>query len=103
MTNKPDTPEIKEIRDDLDKYKAIAALGNQDGGKLLLEMLRSTIANCVESITSLADGEDMKLRCAALKLKVNLDLYRALKRADENVTLAEEALTKLLEVEEKKG
>lgn len=97
IPQKPDTPEIKEAKDDLDRAKAIAAVMNQEGGKLLLGALREDILSDVESLISLFKAPETELRVAVLKLRADLNMYRVLKRASESATLIEEALSKLLE------
>lgn len=96
---KLDTPEIQEVKDDLGKFKALAALSNQEGGKILLEAQKSAITDSIELIMSLFRGEEMLLRCAVAKLIANLDLYRVLKRAEQNAKLTEEELSRLLELD----
>lgn len=96
-----DSPEVKEIKDDLDKYKSLLALTHQDGGKLLLTMLQADISADIETIMSLIRSPDIDLRCAVAKLKADLGLYRVLKRAEENVILAEDALKSVLETQKK--
>lgn len=92
-----DTPEKKEMLDDLDRYKALDAIVNQEGGKVLLATFRTIIAQDVENILSLFRGEEMALRCAVAKLQVDLSFFRVLIRAKENAKLTEEALEKLME------
>ena len=96
-----DSPQIKEVKDDLDKYAALSAIANQQGGKILVDGLKTDITNDVETIISLFRGEEMELRCTIAKLKADLTLYRVLIHAEQNATLAKEELTKLLELEEK--
>lgn len=94
MTKKP---AIKEVEDDLGKYKAIASALETEGGKLLLESLRQDIASDVERLSGLLNGTQTEMQSAIAKLNVDLNFYRVLKRANNNVILAEEALQKLLE------
>jgi hypothetical protein len=94
-----DPPAVKEVKDDLDKYQSLAAVANLPGGKLLIDGLKTDIANDVEAIISLFSGEEIAIRCAIAKLKADLALYRVLIRAEENVRLAKDELSKLLEDE----
>lgn len=96
---KPLSPQAKEVLEDVDKYRAIAAILNQEGGKILVESIKSDILRDVDVILGLFKGPEMDLRAAVAKLSVDLNLFRALKHAPENATLAEEALSKLLEEE----
>lgn len=92
-----DTTEVKEIKKDLGDYMAVEGLVHTEGGKVLVENLKLTIAANVEAIISLLKEPDIEIRCAIAKLAANLNLYRALKRAPENAKLAKEELSKLLE------
>lgn len=94
-----ETLDPKIVQEDIDKYKAIAAIAEQEGGKILVAGLKEDIAADIENILSLFRGEDMDLRCAVAKLKADLALYRILKRSPENAKLAVGALEKLLEIE----
>lgn len=96
---KPDSPQVKEVREDVEKYKAIEAVLNQEGGKILMSALRSDILTNVEGVISLLKAPEIELRTAVAKLAVNLNFYRALKRSSESAILASEALSKLLEEE----
>ena len=47
-------PQVKEVREDVEKYKAIEAVLNQEGGKIpLASALRSDILTNVEGVISL--------------------------------------------------
>ena len=96
---KPDTPQVKVVKDDIGEYKAIAAIANQEGGKLLIDKLKKEILDGVDTIMDLAKGSEIDLRCAVVKLKANVTLLRVLNRAPENARLAEEELSKLLKEE----
>lgn len=96
---KPDSPQVKEVKDDLGTFKAIEAITHQEGGKILMSRMKDEIRDDIESILSLARGAEMDLRTAVIKLKADLNLYRVLKRSKANVRLAEEELSKLLEDE----
>jgi hypothetical protein len=89
--------DTKELEDDLGKYKAIASAIETEGGKILLDSLRQDIATDVERLAGLLNGTMTEMQAAIAKLKVDLSFYRVLKRANNNVILAEEALQKLLE------
>lgn len=94
-----ETLDPKDVQEDIDKHKAIAAIAEQEGGKILIEGLKASIAGDVETILSLFRGEEMNLRCAVAKLHADLSLYRILKRAPEYAKIAEGALEKLLQAE----
>lgn len=90
---------VEEVRDDVKRYKAIAAIADQEGGKILITSLRTDIADGVETILSLLRGDEIDIRCAIAKLKSDIALYRVLLRASENAKLSEGELNKLLEIE----
>jgi len=81
-----------EIEEDIKKYKAISAIANQDGGKLLIESLRKDIKRDIDIILSLFDGEELKLRMAVVSLKKNLSLLKVLVGSQANFEMAQEAL-----------
>ena len=81
------------------KYKAILAALETEGGKILLESLRQDIASDVERLSGLLNGSHVEIQAAIAKLNADLNFYRVLKRANNNVILAEEVLAKLLEEE----
>ena len=89
----------QDVVDDIHKFKAITAIANQEGGKILIDNLREDIKTDVEGIIGLFRGDEIELRCAIAKLKADLGLYRVLIRAEDNAKLAEEALAKFLEIE----
>lgn len=96
---KPETREEKEIRQDLKQYQGIAAVLETDGGRALLDALKTDILADVEAVVSLWRGEEMALRAAAASLRTHLDFFRVLRNAPVNAKLAEEALSKLLDVD----
>lgn len=88
----------KEILDDIGKYKAIEALLNFEGGKLLVETAHKDIVNSMDLLASsykTATHADLIALCA--NLKANLDMLRVFKNAKTNRELAEEALKSLEE------
>jgi hypothetical protein len=95
----PDSPEVVEVKEDLGNYKALSALVDSEGGKIVFRTLQKDIAADVETIISLYNGDEMALRCAVVKLKVDYNMYRLLRNADPNVKLAEEKLSELLKSE----
>ena len=97
---KPETQGVKEVRDDLSKFKAIQAVVDQEGGQILLGTLKEDICSGVEAVIALIKAPEIELRTSVAKLQANLNLYRVLKRSKDNVKLAEEELSKLLELED---
>lgn len=86
------------IKEDVKKMKALAAIPNTEGGKLLIDSLGKDIVNGVETlIGSYKEATDIKLRATIAKLQADLGLLRVLTRAEENSKVAQEALKNLLE------
>lgn len=96
---KPKSPEMREVEDDVGKYKAIEVVLNMKGGKLIMATLRKDIADIVDGLPSLLKAPEVELRAAVARLGATLSMYRVLKHAPENAKMAEEALSKLLEEE----
>lgn len=87
----------EEVEKDIKKYKAIYAIAEQDGGKLLIESLKFDIRRDIDIIMSLFDEEEMKLRMAVVSLKKNLSLLKVLIGAKPNLDLASEALKAIID------
>lgn len=91
-----ETDAIKSIVEDVDKYQALKAVFDQEGGKILVDAL---IADAVLSINRLDNYADMtrdELVSLIARLSTSLDLARTLTRADKNFSLADEALEEAL-------
>lgn len=82
----------KEIEDDISRFKAIKALGDQEGGKILIAALESDIRSNIDTITTLAGEDEMKIRIAIVSLKKNLELLNTLKKAESLLDIAMDAL-----------
>lgn len=91
------TPEQKTIQEDIDKYHAINAIANQEGGKVLIKSLEADVVAGVETIISLYKGNEMELRSTIAKLSANLNLLRVFKRAAKNEEELRKELATLLE------
>lgn len=89
----------KIVINDLEKFKALEAVSESEGGKILIDTLKGDIRDDIETIMSLFKGDEMELRCAVAKLKSDLTLLRVLLRSKENVKLTEEELQRLTEIE----
>lgn len=94
---KEKTQEQLEVEQQIADFKAIAAIAEQDGGKLIIQTVEKDVLSSIERLISLETATDTELRIAAMKLRVNLAMWRTLKRAPENQRLAEEELLKILE------
>lgn len=93
---KPESEEAGEIRKDLVKFKEINVVAQSPGGKRLVGNLKRKIADDVDSIMAKFKGEEIELRCAVAKLIADLEMYKTLINADENVKLASDALAEAL-------
>lgn len=91
------TPEQKAVQEDIDKYHAINAIANQEGGKVLIKSLEADVVAGVETIISLYKGNEMELRSTIAKLSANLNLLRVFKRAAKNEKEMRKELATLLE------
>jgi len=82
----------EEVEKDIKTYKSLSALANSDGGKLLIKTLRKDIKSDIDTICSLVNEDEMKLRVAIMSLKKNIALLQTLTRSKKNLELALEAL-----------
>ena len=84
---------VVAIVDDVEQYAAISAVGNSEGGKLIIDGLVADVISGLDSVTSnykTATHAELMGTCAGLK--ANLDLLRVLTRAHKNKNLAQDAL-----------
>ena len=89
--------EREEVLSDIKKYKSIAALLDQDGGKLLIKALQSDICGDFDSLCGMIRSDEMTIKSVIARMSANVNLLRVLKRSRKNVKMAEEALKPLLE------
>lgn len=82
----------EEIQADVKTYKSLSALANSDGGKQLIKNLRKDVKGDIDTICSLVNDDEMKLRVAVISLKKNMALLQTLTRSKKNLDLALEAL-----------
>lgn len=97
----PEPLNEEEVVADVERYKSIAAILDQDGGKVLVEGLRASVTSDINRIIALFSAPEMELRCAVAKLKADLDLYHTLVHARPNAEVAQEALAGLLGLDKK--
>ena len=87
----------ESILADVENFAALEALGNSEGGKILVESLLSDALNDIESLTGgykkLSHIELLSL-CASLEK--SLDTVRAIKRASKNKNMAKDALEEII-------
>lgn len=81
-----------EIQKDIKTYKALSAVAISDGGQQLIKGLRKDIKNDIDTICSLVNEDDMKLRVAVMSLRKDIALLQTLTRSKKNLDLALEAL-----------
>lgn len=89
--------ESKALQDERDQKLALAALADQDGGKQIIEALRSDVVRYVEQLAGdyrTASHFDLVRVCA--DLSATLSLYRALTRAEGNVKEIDQMLEEAL-------
>ena len=86
------------IKEDVEKMKALSAVSNTEGGKMLIDSLGRDVVNGVESlIGNYKTSGEMKLIATIAKLQSDLGLLRVLTRAEANSKEAQAALKELLE------
>jgi sulfite reductase alpha subunit-like flavoprotein len=88
--------EKKELLADLGTFKALDAVLEQEGGKILVKNLEKDFVSQLEIAISLCSEDEMKLRAAVIKMKATLDILRALKRAKKNIKELQEYLMQIL-------
>lgn len=97
----PENTELAGIAEDVEKYASIAAVVNQEGGRLIVAGLVADIITGVESVAGgykkLTHAELMGV-CAGLK--ANMDMLRLLKNGEPNYALARAALADALKAAE---
>lgn len=82
----------EEIQKDVKTYKSLSALSDSEGGKQLIKNLRKDIKGDIDTICSLVNDDEMKIRVAIISLKKNIALLQTLTRSRKNLDLALEAL-----------
>lgn len=88
--------ELKEIAEDADKFHALKTVFDQEGGKVLVEALITNVINGVDRLSSYADMSRDELVSLAAQITISLNTARALTRAEENMSLADEQLQEAL-------
>lgn len=77
--------ENKELLEDLGKYKALDSLRDSDGGKLVIETLRKSIASEVSALVfGYKEMPEMELRARLAKVSAYVPLVQTLLRAKTN-------------------
>ncbi len=92
------TESLDLIKEDVEKMKALSAIPNTEGGKILIDSLGRDVVGSVESlIGGYKEASDTKLRATIAKLQADLGLLRVLTRAEENSRVAQDALKAFLQ------
>ena len=89
--------EKNELLADLGTFKALDAVLEQEGGKILVKNLEKDFITQLEVVMSLCSDDELKLRTAVIKMKAVLDILRALKRSKKNAKELQEYLIALAE------
>lgn len=88
--------EIKEIKDDIGKYKALEALKDSEGGEILIDTLNKDLVDAVIWLCAnyqKAQPTEIVGKCA--HISGIIAVLRTLKNAEDNAELAEEALKQI--------
>lgn len=89
--------EKEELLSELGTFKALDAIIEQEGGKILVKNLEKDFVAQLEIAMSLCSDDELKLRTAIIKMKATLDILRALKRSKKNAKELQEYLVALAE------
>lgn len=81
--------DIQDIKGEVKKFKAIEAVGNSEGGKLIIaSVLRDIDSSIATLIGKYKSASDSELRAACASLEANYNLYNLLSGASENKKIA---------------
>jgi hypothetical protein len=91
------TEEQKDIVQDLGKAKALSSLADSEGGKLLIDTLKSELVSGIDSLViAYKSASHSELIAICANLKARLDLLRSLTRAKEAKEVLENILADAL-------
>jgi hypothetical protein len=83
----------EEIQKDLNKYKAIVAMTNQEGGQMLVKLLLSDIETSIDTIAgNYKTFSHTDFIAQACRLHERLTMYRLITGAKHNLKIVEDAL-----------
>lgn len=91
---------IGEIKKDIKKYGAIAAIANTDGGKILISSLKKDIISSINELTSgykILSHIEIIAICA--RLSERLAVLKTINNSTNNKKFAQEALEFILQNE----
>jgi hypothetical protein len=90
--------EVEMIKDDLEVQASLAAVGNSDGGKILIKSLTRDIIDAIETLgykhDTLTQQEFISL---GSKIKTSIDMIQVLTNAEGNKEYYKELLEKALQ------
>ena len=88
--------EAFSIAIDADKYYALKVLHEQEGGQVLVQELIDLAVNGIDSLAGYKEMSRDELVTVACTITTLLSVARSLTRAEENLSLADEALKETL-------
>lgn len=81
--------DIKDIKDEVKKFKALEAVGDSEGGKLIIASVLKDIDSAIHSlIGKYKSASDSELRAACASLEANYNLFKLLTGASDNKKIA---------------
>jgi len=90
------TEEQKELTEEIKKYKAIKALNDNEGGKILVETLGKVIVDELNYLLSkYREIPELDIKVRLAKVSEKLLLIRVLTRAESNFDVLSEQLNEL--------
>ncbi len=82
MSKEIDTPEVKEIKDELGVFTALEAVANSEGGKVLITTHMSDVVSIVDALGAhYGTYSHAQLMSMCAEMKTKLDMVRTLTRA----------------------
>lgn len=89
--------EKKLVKKDIEKYKSIEAIGNLEGGKILIKALEGDVLNGFATVLSMyRSSTEIELRATIAKLASDYSLLKVLTRAGKNRKFAQQELARLM-------
>lgn len=89
--------EIEDLKEDLKKALAVKSIKDTEGGKILLKSLMQDITTSITMITlGYESMPHTRFIGEAALLKSNIDLYRAISNADDNIEFMQNLLAEAL-------
>lgn len=87
---------MDEIKQDLEKYSALSALKNSEGGKILIEALENDCRSVIDELRiKCRELSHIEMISLCLKLNEKLNILRTLNNAEKNRDLVKEEFDKI--------